>query len=544
MALSQLRIDRVAGRFLPHDATARPLNLGLAWSGLAGVTLIAILVRLVTLHAQSAWLDEGYTLAVARHTLPDLIGFTVQYDAHPPLYYALLHLWLQGTGFDLTQARLLSLLCGVGSVLALYAVATVLFDRATGLGAAALLALSPLASWYSDETRMYAMTGFLSLLALFFLVCATRRDRQWFWLAYAVCAALAAYADYSAVYIVIGAAAYALLAVLAGDASPRHWAVAHGVLVALLLPALLMLHEQAQSLSGISWIPAPSPAVVGATLLDLVSFHTIVPPLAAALGLALIALGVLALRRDWRTPRLRRSYIFVACTILAPLCIPLLLSLGQHVFLTRTVMMALDGAIILAVRGLLDLARRWRWWPLALLPILLLNGMSLATAATTTINEDWRGAANIVCSAVTPRDVIIFDPGFLRLPFDVYGANCGAGVSKRGYPYDESLLVAHPLLLRTPNELTSATRGAPSVWLVTRDSNPGTIAPLADVVGAGLTARFGQPRPLHLHDITIYLFGADQARVRQRASGAVQPAAPTDTGSNVVAAAARHDPLP
>jgi len=542
MALSQLRTYHVAGRVPTRDAAVRPLSLGLTSLSLAGVTLVAILVRLVALHTQSAWLDEGYTLAVAHHTLSDLVGFTVHYDPHPPLYYALLHLWLQGTGFGLEQARLLSLLCGVGSVLALYAVATVLFDRATGLGAAALLALSPLASWYSDETRMYALTGFLALLALLFLVRATRSDRWWSWLAYTVCAALAVYADYSAVYIVIGAAAYALLAAAAGDASPRHWAIAHGLLVALLLPALLMLHVQTQSLSGVSWIPAPTLAVIGATLLDLVSFHTIVPPLAAAVGLALVALGILAIHRDWSTPRLRRSYIFVACAILAPLCIPLLLSLGQHVFLTRTVMTALDGAVILAARGLLELARRWRWWPLALVPILLLNGLSLAVAATTTINEDWRGAANIVCSAVAPGDVIIFDPGYLRLPFDVYGAHCGAGVSKRGYPYDESLLVAHPLPLQTAGDLATATRHAPAVWLVTRSPDSRISAPPADPVGAGLTTRFGQPRHLYVNYVTIFLFSADHSRSRQHASGVVQPVAPTGAGSIPVSTAARHDP--
>ncbi|MDB5058404.1 MAG: hypothetical protein JWO59_1876, partial [Chloroflexi bacterium] len=125
------------------------------WPGLLIVVFVAFIVRLATINTQSAWLDEGYSLGVARHSLGDLISFTVHYDTHPPLYYVLLHFWSSLFGFGVIQGRFLSLLCGVASVAALFAVARALFDRATGYTAAILLALSPIAVWYSNQIRMF-----------------------------------------------------------------------------------------------------------------------------------------------------------------------------------------------------------------------------------------------------------------------------------------------------------------------------------------------------------------------------------------------------
>jgi len=156
--------------------SSRRLSRPVAIASVVALLLLALVIRVMTLTTQSAWLDEGYTMALARHGLGYVIQFTALYDQHPPLYYALLHLWLQAVGFGVLQGRLLSLLCGIGAVIALYVVAATIFDRATALYSAVLLALSPIATWYSDEIRMYAMAGFFALVALAFLVRAVRDD--------------------------------------------------------------------------------------------------------------------------------------------------------------------------------------------------------------------------------------------------------------------------------------------------------------------------------------------------------------------------------
>ncbi|MDB5075488.1 MAG: hypothetical protein JWO42_1667 [Chloroflexi bacterium] len=437
------------------------------WPGLLIVVFVAFIVRLATINTQSAWLDEGYSLGVARHSLSDLISFTVHYDTHPPLYYVLLHFWSSLFGFGVIQGRFLSLLCGVASAAALFAVARALFDRATGYTAAILLALSPIAVWYSNQIRMFEMAGLFALLALACQLTATLRHRARYWLPYVGFATLAVYTDYSAGYIIIGAALAAFLLLRTDRAMTRLWVLSHAVLIGLLLPALALLAYQTRNGASIAFIPSPNAQIVGATLLDLVSLHSPAAVLALCLAVGAALLCLLAISRDLRRPSLRPRYVFLACIILAPLAIPLVLSILHPIFLTRTVMMALYGLLIVVARGLLRLTRQVLPLGLvALAGLLLGSGAALHQAYATTINDDWRGAAGYVHTQAAPGDVLIFDPGYSQLPFDLYWSPPASRNPSRGYPYDESLLTNNPRLLRTDQDMAQAVHGAQTVWLI------------------------------------------------------------------------------
>ncbi len=474
MVLSQRQTQRPPAAIAAAIVRPRGARAPLMWYGLVAALLVALVIRLATIAAQSAWLDEGYSLAVARHGMRYILSFTAHSDIHPPLYYLALHAWLAVTGYGLEQARLLSALCGVASVAAIYALAAEIFDRPTAAWAALLLAVSPLASWYSDETRMYAMTGLFTLLALASLVHAMRRGHRTAWAGYVVCAALAFYTDYSAAYALAGATAGALFMRRGTGTSARPWLISVLALAVLVLPALALLRwQETHNLSSITWIPAPTPGVVGGVLVDLMGLHTPMPVVAVVAGLVLATLAFLALRADYRRPRLRRSYLFVASIALAPVGLALVLSLGQSVFLTRTVMVSIYGVLIFVARGLgARTLRRLAWSVLALAPLLAVDAASLNAAYATTINEDWRGAASYLSTRALPGDVILFKQGFLQLPFDVYWNRYNLRNAQRGYPYDEGLLTSQPGNLTTDGALTRATTGAKTVWFITRDAAP------------------------------------------------------------------------
>jgi len=474
MVLSQRQHGQLSSDVRPAIAGLRTLSPPTVSIGLVAALLIALIIRLVTIGTQSAWLDEGYSLAVAHHDAGFILSFTAHSDIHPPLYYLALHAWLAVTGYGLEQARLLSALCGVASVAAIYALAAELFDRPTAAWAALLLAVSPLASWYSGETRMYAMTGLFTLLALASLVRAIRRGHRAAWAGYVVCAALAFYTDYSAAYVLAGATACALFMRRGTGTSARPWLIGVLALAVLVLPALALLRwQETHNLSSIAWIPAPTPGVVGGVLVDLIGLHTPMPVVVVVAGLILAALSFLAVRADYRRPWLRWSYLFVASIALAPVVLALVLSLGQSVFLTRTVMASVYGVLIFFARGLAARTlRRLAWSVLALAPLLAVDAASLNAAYAMTINEDWRGAASYLSTRALPGDVILFGQGFLQLPFDVYWNRYNLRNAQRGYPYDEGLLTSQPGNLTTDGALTHATAGAKTVWFITRDAAP------------------------------------------------------------------------
>ena len=140
------------------------------------ITLLALGLRLYHLDAQSLWYDEAFSVYLARMDLGEITLRTAA-DIQPPLYYYLLHGWIELLGDSEAALRGLSLLFGVLTVPLIYAVAWQLFrSHLAGLLAALLVAVSPLHVWYGQEARMYTLLTFLSLLSSYFLLAVVRRD--------------------------------------------------------------------------------------------------------------------------------------------------------------------------------------------------------------------------------------------------------------------------------------------------------------------------------------------------------------------------------
>lgn len=132
---------------------------------LPALILLGLGLRVLRLDFQPLWWDEGYSVWFAGHSLPDMLRLTAQ-DIHPPLYYALLHLWAQLFGFAPLSLRLFSLAAGLPAIPLAYLLGRDLFDRRAGLLAAAIVAVNPLAIFYSQEVRMYGLAATFSLAAL------------------------------------------------------------------------------------------------------------------------------------------------------------------------------------------------------------------------------------------------------------------------------------------------------------------------------------------------------------------------------------------
>jgi len=497
-----------------YPATNTPVWAGRARAELViagALGLVALALRLATMTAQSAWVDEGYSMAVARHTVSFITEFTGRYDAHPPLYYLILHLWLGAFGAGVEQGRVLSAVCGVATVVALYGLVRTLYDRSTAACAALLLAVSPVALWFSIEIRMYAMAGMFALLALLFLVRAPAQGRWWPWLTYAACAAAAFYTDYSATYVLAAGALSALLMAPTRRLAVR-WLTSQVLLSVLVAPGLLLLYHQSGNTAATAWITAPTLDDVRAVAINMVSQFTTMPAITGLYACALLMLGLVALARDLRQPDGWRTALFVLCITVAPFGLPLLLSAFRPVFLTQSVVTTVFGLLIVFARGAAWLAGRLgRWGLLALAPLLIISAASIATISATPINEDWRGAARYLRQQATNSDVLIFDPRFLQLPFDLYWHGYGRLNPERGYPLDETLATTDPRPLATSGDLAHATGGARFVWLLVRQGQETTSLPpdiAADQAGRWLLSHYRLTEQKHLQSVSVYRFMA------------------------------------
>ncbi|MBN1202707.1 MAG: glycosyltransferase family 39 protein [Anaerolineae bacterium] len=178
-------------RLKPTILAAAPLLL---------LLLLALALRIHRLETQSLWNDEGNSLRLAQRSAHDLIDAAGQ-DIHPPGYYLALKGWIGLAGESEFSLRALSAFEGLLTVAAVAALGRALFSRAAGMLAGLLVALSPLAVYYSQETRMYAQLGLLAVLSMWLFVVWLRRAqmgraRRWA-LGLALCNAAGLYTQYS-----------------------------------------------------------------------------------------------------------------------------------------------------------------------------------------------------------------------------------------------------------------------------------------------------------------------------------------------------------
>ena len=172
------------------------------WLAVAGITVVALALRLYRIDHQSLWYDESFSVLASLASLPDLMQQLIQDFVHPPLHYVVLHALGHAFGMSSYTARATSAVLGTLSVPLLFFAGTILFNRTTGLLAAVLLAISQLAVMYSQEARPYAQEMFFVAALLVFLGLALRHRISWAWWCAVLTATLAVYTHYFSVFAV------------------------------------------------------------------------------------------------------------------------------------------------------------------------------------------------------------------------------------------------------------------------------------------------------------------------------------------------------
>src|SRR5918997_2427541 len=119
-------------------STAPPTAI---WVALALVTAGSLLLRTGTLDA-GYWIDEAISVGIASHDLDD-IPRALRLDGSPPLYYLLLHGWMQLFGAGETATRALSLIFALLAVPVAWWAAGAVFDRRAAALAAVAAAACP-----------------------------------------------------------------------------------------------------------------------------------------------------------------------------------------------------------------------------------------------------------------------------------------------------------------------------------------------------------------------------------------------------------------
>ena len=135
------------------------------------IVILYIAARFWRLTAGCLWFDEIFSIHAARHSWRELFSFVAADVVHPPLFYALLKIWIAAGGESLVWLRLFPFLISVAAIVPL-----ALLCRALQLNAAEtnlallLLAVNGYLIKYAQEVRMYSLLFFLTLGSLWLFV--------------------------------------------------------------------------------------------------------------------------------------------------------------------------------------------------------------------------------------------------------------------------------------------------------------------------------------------------------------------------------------
>ncbi|HEX8771244.1 MAG TPA: glycosyltransferase family 39 protein [Acidimicrobiales bacterium] len=123
------------------------------------------------------WLDEALSVNISSLPLGD-IPAALRHDGAPPLYYFLLHGWIEIFGTSASAVRSLSGLFSIAAIPLIWVAGRRLGGRRVAWAAVLLLAASPFAVRQATEARMYSM---MTVLALVGFLAVSDLVRRWTW---------------------------------------------------------------------------------------------------------------------------------------------------------------------------------------------------------------------------------------------------------------------------------------------------------------------------------------------------------------------------
>lgn len=281
----------------------------------------------------SLWGDEAWAASLAVKSLPQIISIVAK-DTSPPLYYLLLHCWLQIFGRSEIAIRSLSFLFFLGTAAAVFLIGKLLWDKKTGLLAALLTLANPFLFTYAFEGRMYSLLALTTCWSVYFFL---KKHRLGFILA----TATALYTHHFAIFIVALEGLWTLQEYWQKRSLLLRRLVDFSLVFLLYLPWLYPLYYQTSLVASGFWLGKPTPLTLAETI---VKFLVDSGKETIRL-LALASIAVVLVNRQW-TDKIKSS--FLLAWFLAPLVFTYLISqFFQSIFYDRYLLMAIPAATLL-----------------------------------------------------------------------------------------------------------------------------------------------------------------------------------------------------
>jgi mannosyltransferase len=379
------------------------------WIAASTFALAAAAFRIPYLTSKSFWMDEGFSAFMARADFHTALTFVKGGELNMVLYYALLRLWAQ---ISITEFwfRLLSALFSIAAVAVIYLLGARMFGRRTGMLAAALIAVHPADVAFAQEVRSYSLAVMLVSVSFLFLSRIAERGRTRAVVGYVLAAALAAYAHFIALFVIVTQ----WLWLLAGARREHRWRsllATSAALVAVLLPLVAFTAAAGHQLVG--WVARP-------TMHDALEVFTLItlPGWRAGVYVALWSLAGWAIFRTG-SAQTRSHVAMVTSWLFVPVALALAVSAAKPILVARFFVVCVPAAVLLAAFGLNSLSTKLMP-AIAIAVVLVSFNATLSYYRHPQLKEDWRGATQYVIAHGAANDDVIVEPAYCGFTVNYY----------------------------------------------------------------------------------------------------------------------------
>jgi mannosyltransferase len=223
----------------PGD-TAGPTDPGgNSWLAAGVVVALAVGVALRFATRSDLWLDEALTVNIAKLPLGDLEE-ALRHDGAPPLYYVLLHLWMEVFGSGDIAVRAISGLCSVAALPLAWFLGRRFGGRLVAWACVLVVASSPYAIRYATENRPYSLQILLVLAGWLLLLRALEQPSLARLAPLAVVVGLLLYTQYWSMYLLAVVGVCLLWWAVKAPTSPQRQA-ARSAIVAMVAGGITFL---------------------------------------------------------------------------------------------------------------------------------------------------------------------------------------------------------------------------------------------------------------------------------------------------------------
>jgi len=399
----------------PDAHRGRSLQLSATGYILVLLTVAAAILRLLWLNSKSLWLDEAMSANLAAGTLRSHVVQFAGTEAHMLLYYLMVHWWSRFGGSSEFSLRLPSGIFAVATVPLIYALGAELCDRRVGLMAALLLSVNVTCIQFGQQARGYSMVMMLVVLSSLLFIWSIKQSSLACERGYVAAGTLAAYAHIFGILIL--PAQWLSLFLFPTDRKTRLRMTARIAMAGLLSlpPIILLIHGDD---GQVSWIRPTTAHIVIRTF---AMFAGVYWGYLGGQGLVLFLtyLSMIATAVAGASERERPVVGFLLVSVLLPVGIVLLVSIGKPLFVDRYLLICLPFFVLLGAIGIMRIR------PPALVATIVAVIVALSIFEDHAFYhdgpmQDWRGAVNFVAANAKRGDVLLVFPEWNKSPVDYY----------------------------------------------------------------------------------------------------------------------------